>query len=134
MASATIIDINAKQRVLRGSIGTLSALSTSITWFDMGNPGAIFPFMNRLGGSSLFSVSFEGTFNMTFQFVCSLQDTTPASTPAGVGGLAWPQLGSFTGTSMQIVNVTQSVRWIGLNCSAFTSGSGTGWVYATLPS
>lgn len=134
MATATVIDINAKQRVLRGSIGSLTALSTAITWFDMGNPGAIFPFTNRLGGSSMFSVSFEGTFSMTFQIVCSLQDTTPASTPAGVGGLIWPNLGSFAGTAGQIVNVTQNVRWIGLNCSAYTSGSGTGWVYATLPS
>jgi hypothetical protein len=134
MATLNIEDINSKSNIVRGSIGTLTGVTTSILWVDLGNPGAIFPFRNRLGGTSSLSVSFEGTFNMTAQILVSLQDTTPASTPCGASALQVPVLQSITGTTAVLSSIDQSIRWIGLNCSAFTSGSGTGWVYGVLPS
>jgi hypothetical protein len=132
MASLHVVDLNGSWACL-GSIGTLSGLSTSITWFDLGNPGGSFPFKFRLGGNNPLSVSFEGTFNMTGQIVVSLQDTQPASTPAGASVLAVPNLQSITGTAPVFTSIDQNVRWIGLNCSAYVSGSGTGWVYGLLP-
>jgi hypothetical protein len=132
MASLHVVDLNGSWACL-GSIGTLSAQSTAITWFDLGNPGGSFPFKFRLGGNNPLSVSFEGTFNMTAQIVISLQDTTPASTPAGASTLAVPILQNISGTTSVFTSIDQNVRWIGLNCSSFGSGSGTGWVYGLLP-
>ena len=132
MATLHVVDLNGSWACL-GSIGTLSGVSTAITWFDLGNPGGSFPFKFRLGGNNPLSVSFEGTFSLTAQIVISLQDTTPASTPAGASTLAVPILQSIGGTTSVFTSIDQNVRWIGLNCSAFTSGSGTGWVYGLLP-
>jgi hypothetical protein len=132
MATLSVIDINDRSKIIRGSIGTLSALSTALTWFDMGNPGAIFPFQSRLAGANPIAVSVEGTFNATFQILLSLQDTTPATTPAGASALAVPILGSTT--VPQLFTINEPARWIAFNCSVFGSGSATAWVYGVLPS
>src|SRR5262245_63733857 len=99
MATLNTEDINSGTKIVRGSIGTVSGVSTSITWFDLSNPGAGFPFNQRGGGANIIGCSIEGTFNLTVQVLLSLQDTTPASTPAGASTLAVPILGTVTGTA-----------------------------------
>jgi hypothetical protein len=131
MATLNILDINDRGWVVRGSIGVVSAVSTSLTWFDLGNPLAIFPFMTRGGGANILGVSVEGTFSLTAQVLISLQDSTPSSAPAGASALAWPTLGSTT--TPQMFTINQPIRWVAFNCSAFTSGSATAWVYGVLP-
>lgn len=133
MATYSIIDTNDAGIQGRGSIGSLTALTTSLVWTDLTNPGSTFPFVRRLSGLPNFTISFEGTFSMTYQVLFSLQDTTPASTPAGSSAVAaWPNSGSFT--TAQTILVPNGVRWVAMNCSSFSSGSGTGWAVAIFPS
>jgi hypothetical protein len=125
-------DLNKGGLAVRGSLlANATALTTALTWVDLGDPNAAFPFNVRNGGPTQFVVSLEGVFSGTVQLLGSENDQAPATTPCGASSPAVPILGQWSAPSY--FTLPSPFRWIAGNVSAYTSGAVTLFVYGVFP-